>query len=118
MDELLETDIALIIDRFYQRVRADSQLGPVFGVVNDWDTHLRTLCDFWSSLMLTSGRYKGNPLAMHIAHADKITPEMFTRWLNLWRETTNEIVAPSIAAEMQAKAERIASRFSKIMYDV
>jgi hemoglobin len=116
MEDLLETDIAAIVDRFYERVRADVQLGPAFAIVGDWDTHLRTLCDFWSSLMLTSGRYKGNPLAAHIAHADKIQPEMFSRWLELWRETTCELVAPAIAAEMQAKAERIAFRFSQNMY--
>ena len=116
MEDLSETDIAAIVNRFYERVRADEQLGPVFAIVEDWDTHLRTLCDFWSSLMLTSGRYKGNPLATHIAHSDKIGPEMFSRWLKLWRQTTGELTSPQIASEMQAKAERIAFRFSQNMH--
>jgi hypothetical protein len=35
---------------------------------------------FWSSVMLTTGRYKGNPLAVHGAVPD-IDEAMFERWL-------------------------------------
>ncbi len=43
------------------------------------------------SLMLTTGRYKGNPLSMHLAHAEKFRPLMFIKWLEIWRETTDEL---------------------------
>ncbi len=107
-----EADISRILDRFYQRVRADEQLGPVFAVVEDWEDHLTRLAEFWSSLMFTSGRYKGNPLAMHLIHADRIRPAMFIRWLELWRQTTDELAPPDIAGDMQDRAKRIAARFS------
>lgn len=110
--QLTEADISSVIARFYERVRADTQLGPVFAVVQDWDDHLTRLSEFWSSMMLTTGRYKGNPLAMHLVHAEKFRPEMFVRWLQLWTQTTDELIPGEIAVEMQARAKRIASRFS------
>lgn len=108
-DTLNEALLPKLIDRFYARVRADKLLGPLFNdAVNDWPHHLERLCDFWSSVMLTSGRYKGNPMAMHLKHARRIEPAMFDRWLDLWREITGEMLAAPVAAAMQEKAERIA----------
>jgi hemoglobin len=66
------------------------------------------LADFWSSVMLTSGRYKGNPIAVHLRHAARIPSELFSRWLALWADTTNAMMSPPVAAAMQAKAGRIA----------
>jgi len=98
-----------LVDRFYARVRADAQLGPIFnGAVEDWPEHLRTLASFWSSVMLGSGTYKGNPMAVHLRHVDAITPELFERWLGLWREVTGESLPPAAAAALQEKAGRIA----------
>jgi len=105
----IEAALPALLDRFYARVRSDAELGPVFNdAVHDWDSHLSTLTDFWSSVMLASGRYKGNPMGAHLAHRDRIPSELFGRWLELWNQTTDEMVAPPIAAVMQAKAARIA----------
>ena len=54
--------IRYLVDSFYAKVRADSELGPIFkrAIPGDWGPHLATMHDFWSSIMLTSGRYKGN----------------------------------------------------------
>ncbi|WP_313198178.1 DUF1971 domain-containing protein [Rhizobium sp.] len=113
--KLTEADISLVLSRFYDRVKVDDLLGPVFAVVHDWDEHLNRLAEFWSSMMLTTGRYKGNPLSMHLAHAERFQPEMFVRWLDLWKQTTDELLVPQVAREMQARAKRIASRFSVII---
>ncbi|MBB4188621.1 DUF1971 domain-containing protein [Sinorhizobium terangae] len=112
-EKLDEREIPKILARFYERVRADAELGPVFAVVADWDEHLVRLSEFWSSVMLTTGRYKGNPVSMHMIHAERIRPEMFDRWLALWRLTTSEMLPQHLAIEMQAKATRIASRLSR-----
>ena len=109
MDVFDEALLAPVIARFYDRVRADAVLGPVFDdAVEDWPAHLDRLRDFWSSVMLTTGRYKGNPVAMHLRHADRMDPTMFTRWLDLWRVTTDEMLPATAASAMQAKAARIA----------
>jgi hemoglobin len=104
---LTEESIAALVARFYARVRRDPVLGPIFeAAVTDWDDHLATLRAFWSSVMLTSGRYKGNPMAVHMKLP--IQPGFFDRWLGMWRETAAEVFAPPLAAEFFSKAERIA----------
>ncbi len=104
-----EAALPALLARFYDKVRRDSDLGPLFDdAVHDWPGHLDRLGEFWSSVMLASGRYKGNPVAVHLPHARRITPEMFERWLALWAETTSEMLPGAVAAAMQARARRIA----------
>ncbi|MDQ0512488.1 DUF1971 domain-containing protein [Ancylobacter amanitiformis] len=115
--ELDDAGIARLLALFYQRVRQDRHLGPVFeGIVADWGEHLVRLEEFWSSVMLTSARYKGNPVAMHVLHSAEIRPFMFERWLDIWRQTTDDMLDPAIARPMQVKAARIAERLSLAMH--
>jgi len=112
-----EAQLALLVERFYAKVREDSVLGPIFnGVVHDWPDHLKKLSAFWSSVMLTSGRYKGNPMAAHLRHREAIRPAMFDRWLELWRETASETLDEEGAAGVIAKAERIAESLQLGMF--
>lgn len=109
---IAEAAIRPLVEAFYERVRADPLLAPVFAAhVHDWEDHHARLADFWSSILRTSGRYKGSPLALHLLHADAMTPERFERWLALWRETSEELLPPPVAAVVQAKAARIAESF-------
>jgi hemoglobin len=104
-----EAELGRLIPLFYERVRGDPVLGPVFeGAVTDWPEHLELLQSFWSSVTRTTGRYKGNPMAAHLRHAKAITPAMFDRWLQLWRETAVETLPAEIAEQIARKAERIA----------
>ncbi|MBW9117193.1 DUF1971 domain-containing protein [Rhizobium cauense] len=116
MANLTEAQISEVLREFYSRVRKDEELGPVFAVVEDWDEHLTRLEEFWSSLTAMSGKYKGNPIAMHLIHAGKMRPSMFNRWLALWTETTNALVERETAQMMQAKAARIAARLSHAIF--
>jgi hemoglobin len=101
--------IAAVVDHFYGRMRSDPTLGPVFnGAIADWHDHLSKLASFWSSVMLRSGRYKGNPVATHLRHKDSITQVMFDRWLALWSEVTLEQLPEPAARAMQARAAMIA----------
>lgn len=112
-----EKDLQLLVDRFYARVREDGTIGPLFNsAIADWPEHLEKLSAFWSSVMLTSGRYKGNPMAAHMRHASHIEPEMFDRWLSLWRETASELLDGPAAAAIVAKAERIAESLKLGLY--
>ena len=105
-----EAKIAAVVRRFYARVRRDPLLGPIFeDAIPNWGHHLGLLSDFWSSVMLTSGRYKGNPMATHLKHAPRLTPEAFERWLSLWESTTAELLPPDEAAAMLSRARRIAA---------
>lgn len=100
-----------LVRRFYARVRGDTLLGPLFNdVVADWPEHLTRLETFWSSVMFTSGRYKGNPIVLHLKHSERIDYAMFDRWLEIWQRTTDEMLPRAAAMAMQSKAKRIADR--------
>lgn len=110
-----EADLSGLVDRFYARVRQDPEIGPVFNAaIEDWGVHLEKLAAFWSSVMLTSGRYKGNPFAAHLKHP--LTPAMFERWLALWGETVDEMFEPPVAAQFRAKAQHIAESLQLGMF--
>ena len=109
MTGIADLEIPPLLDAFYRRVRRDALLGPVFAdAVEDWPEHLGRLADFWSSVMLMTGRYKGQPVLAHVRHLDRITPAMFDRWLALWADTTRRRLSVAGAAAMQDKAARIA----------
>jgi hemoglobin len=84
-------------------------LGPIFdGAIGDgWDAHLAKLCDFWSSVLLMTGRFKGRPMVAR-ARIDEIRGSRFARWLHLFRVTTARLCPPDAAALFIAKAEMIA----------
>jgi hemoglobin len=106
---ITEDDIARLVPAFYARIREDAVLGLIFdGAIEDWPHHLEKLKAFWSSVMLTSGRYKGQPMVAHVRHEQHMTPENFGRWLMLWKQTTDELLAPELAAAFQDRADRIA----------
>lgn len=116
-DRITEERIAELVDRFYAKVRRDPMIGPLFNqAVEDWDEHLAMLGRFWSSVMLTTGRYKGNPMGVHMKHRAAIEPRFFDRWLDLWAETTGELFGPAAAAEFQEKARRIAESLKLGLY--
>ena len=107
-DAIDETVIPRLLAAFYARVRADDMLAPIFAdAVHDWDAHTGRIADFWSSVMLGTGRYKGNPVARHLPHAARMTPDMFARWLALWQQTTDAMLPAEAARAIQAKAARI-----------
>lgn len=115
--QLDDEGLGLLVETFYARVRADAALGPIFnGAIADWPEHLGKLAAFWSSVMLTTGRYKGQPVPAHMKHRAAITPELFERWLSLWMEVTNAMMEPAAAAALQEKASRIAESLQLAMF--
>jgi hemoglobin len=112
-DGITEQSLTTLVETFYGRVRQDALIGPVFnGAIDDWPGHLDKLQSFWSSVMLTSGRYKGRPLPAHVKHAHQISAASFERWLAIWDATTLDVLDPVSAAAMQEKAARIAESLS------
>jgi hemoglobin len=115
---ITEESIRDLVDAFYVKVRADPAIGPVFARIipgEDWQPHLDKMYMFWSSVMLTSGRYKGNPVIKHTMITG-VEPEMFTRWLKLFSETCNERFTDEVCAEFSVKAVRIAESLKIAMF--
>jgi hemoglobin len=112
-----ESAIRQLVDSFYEKVRADPELGPIFvrAIPGDWGPHLAIMHDFWSSIMLTSGRYKGNPVAIHL-QVEGIEPQLFARWLALFDETCRELFDDEIVAAFRVKAEHIAESLKLALF--
>lgn len=104
-DDQIETLVAA----FYARIRRDEVLGPIFlaAIGADWTAHLKTMCDFWSSVMNTTGRYKGKPIPAHVKLTG-IEPKHFEHWLRLFSETAHQLFEAGLAAMFVQRAERIA----------
>jgi hemoglobin len=102
-----EETIRRQVHAFYGRVREDAVLGPVFNdAVEDWDEHLAKLCDFWSSVLLATGRFRGSPMAAHARRPD-IQDEHFARWLDLFARTAQHVCPPEAAALFVEKSQMI-----------
>lgn len=103
-----EDMIRTLVHRFYDRIRADETLGPVFSArISDWEPHLARMCAFWSSVTLQSGRYGGRPMQAHAPLP--VSGAHFDRWLALFEATVDEVCPPAAAAEFKAKARMIAA---------
>lgn len=112
-----DRSLRLLVEQFYDRVRADAALGPIFNdAIHDWPEHLERLADFWSSVMLGRGRYKGQPVPAHHKHGSRISPELFDRWLALWDEATLALMTAGAAAALQDKARRIAESLKLALF--
>ena len=121
--EITEPTIAVLVETFYARVRRDPALAPVFAATvaeAAWPAHLLRMGGFWSSVMLTSGRYKGDPVAVHRRVArmagSGVTPELFATWLDLFEATAAELFAPDLAAVFADKAGRIAESLKLALF--
>jgi hemoglobin len=102
-----EDMIFQLVHAFYGRVRQDPLIGPVFAArISDWEPHLQRMCEFWSSVMLMSGRYHGAPMPKHAALP--IDAPHFDRWLELFTATAHEVCPPAAAERFVERARLIA----------
>jgi len=103
-----ELTIERVVHEFYHRVRRDSLLGEIFNArIADWELHSRRMCEFWSSIALSSGRHHGRPLSKHLTLP--VSAPHFDRWLEIFASTVQEICTPA-AAELLAQRARLIAR--------
>lgn len=105
--------IRAVVHGFYDKIRTDDLLGPIFnGVIADdaWPRHLARMCDFWSSMLLHSQRYEGRPLSPHLA-IPGLGEAQFGRWLALFSATVHDLCPPAVAGLFMDRALRIAHSF-------
>jgi hemoglobin len=102
-----EPMIARLVDGFYDRVRADPLIGPVFNDrIDDWGPHLEQMRLFWSSVALMSGVYHGRPMPKHLPLP--VDARHFDRWLELFEATARDLCPPAAADHFIERARRIA----------
>lgn len=106
------SDIELLVNTFYQKVRANKVLGYIFDDIAqiDWDNHLPQMYSFWASLLLGEHSFRGNPMVKHIK-LSKMTPMTnveFSEWLLLFNQTVDELFIGEKAEEAKIRAANIA----------
>lgn len=105
-------DIARLVNTFYDRVRGDELIGPIFDDVArvDWAAHLPKMYDFWESVLFGKAGFKGNPLAVHraLARLTPLTSREFSRWVLLFHGTVEDLFEGPVAEEAKHRAARIA----------
>ena len=104
-DILNREDIELLVNAFYDKVKQDPLLAPVFSHV-DWPNHLPNMYNFWSSMLFGDQTYNGNPFQKHI-HL-KIDVSHFNRWLELFNSTVENHFVGMKADEVKSRAQSIA----------
>jgi len=100
-------DVRLLVDSFYDRVRKDDVLGPVFNtIISDWSHHLPILYRFWETILLGTGGYAGQVIAKHISVNQRLPlgEAHFGRWIQLWEETVTRLFAGPRASEALKRA--------------
>lgn len=107
---LNQESITTLVHEFYDAIRADNELGPVFDLAigHNWTPHLARMVDFWSTVMLGKRGFQGNVYGKHMALSG-IKPEHFRRWLQLFDATTARMFSDEDAAEFQVVSRRIAA---------
>ncbi|HIC32657.1 MAG TPA: group III truncated hemoglobin [Flavobacteriaceae bacterium] len=109
-------DVALLVDQFYKKVRANAILGPIFNqAITNWDQHLDHLTTFWESSLFMGKplkkKYIGNPLEVHVKvdqeNNNSITEHHFGIWLNLWFETLEHLFAGENAELAKRRARKM-----------
>ncbi len=106
---ITEDLISELVERFYDEARKDERLGPLFEqrIEGRWPMHLARMKDFWSSVLLKSGKYKGKPVPVHMAISN-IESDDFRLWLQLFRKTAEAVLGQEAAQPAIVAAERIA----------
>jgi hemoglobin len=104
---LNEMMLSRLVGTFYERIRSDPALGPIFEArIGNWPDHLDRMVDFWSSVALMTGRYHGTPMQAHAGLP--VNESHFERWLILFREAARQVCSPAGANYLIVRAERIA----------
>ncbi len=111
-------EISLLVRSFYEKVRKDEMLGPIFnGMIHDWEKHLERLTDFWEGNLLyfIKTNYAGDPKTVHQqvddAMGNSITMNHFGHWINLWIETIDEQFTGDNAQRAKMMARKMATFF-------
>ena len=94
LNHISEDSIRQLVDAFYVKVRLDPEL---------------------ASVMLTTGRYKGNPVVKHLV-IPGIRPHLFERWLALFDDTCGELFDEGISEQFRVKAARIAESLKLALF--
>jgi len=110
-------DIKTLVDTFYEKVRTDELIGPIFNerIQDRWPQHLQKMYTFWQTILLGDHTYFGSPFPPHanlpVSHIH------FEKWMELFIQTIDELFGGEKAKEAKWRAGKMAEMFeSRIEY--
>lgn len=110
-DILSLVEIKALVDSFYEKVRKDELLSPVFNerIGNRWPEHLKKMYAFWQTVLLEEHTYYGSPFPPHaqlpVHHIH------FQRWIELFTNTVDTLFKGEKANEAKWRAAKMAGLF-------
>ncbi len=107
-----EADIKHLVDTFYDKVNTDALLSPIFNehAQVNWEKHLPIMYRFWSSILLGTATYDGQPFPKHAFLP--VNQTHFAQWLQLFYQTLDENFQGPVAEEAKLRAANIARIFN------
>jgi hemoglobin len=109
-------DLSVLVHAFYDRIREEPQLGPIFDKIAevDWQTHLPKMVGFWEKALFRSGEYNGNPLRTHLNLNTRVALDrpLFERWIQLFDSTVDE----HFQGDRAGHIKRIGADMAQVMY--
>lgn len=110
-------DIKILVDQFYQSIREDKLLGPIFNEIlkDRWPPHLEKMYRFWQTVLLQEHTYFGSPFPPHAKLP--VSQLHFDTWLKLWHSIIDQHFKGEKAEEAKWRGDKMAEMFlSKIEY--
>ncbi|MBK8722292.1 MAG: group III truncated hemoglobin [Saprospiraceae bacterium] len=110
-------DIKLMVNAFYDQIREDEVLGPIFnGIIQDrWSQHLEKMYTFWQTILLEEHTYFGSPFPPHAKLP--VDASHFEQWLQLFNQNIDNLFEGTKADEAKWRAAKMAQMFQiKIDY--
>lgn len=105
-------DINTLVKQFYNKLLQDDLLKTIFEktVLSHLDEHLKTIADFWDSILLDADNYRGNVTEKHfeVDKQFKLSKIEFDRWLFHWKATIDELFTGEKAEMAKFRAQSIA----------
>lgn len=106
-------DIELLVDKFYDKIKNDDQIGFIFTDIAkvNWEKHLPVMYDFFENMLFYTGSYTGNPMELH-KHVNRLFPltdEHFKRWNKLFSTTVDELFKGDTANLVKMRAMSIST---------
>lgn len=104
------TDIEVLVNKFYDKVKVDNDLSAFFSNVN-WGKHLPIMYKFWENIVFHTGGYEGNPMNTHqkLHQKSPTALQHFQKWNQLFTQTVDELFEGEKAELIKQRALSIST---------
>ncbi len=102
--------VRALVERFYLQLLADERLAPFFDSPQAVFERLPLVSAYWDRLLLQQGSYRRHTMEIHAA-IDRRRPfeaGHFSRWLELFEGTVDELYQGPFAERAKGLARRVA----------